>query len=209
MHGQAEELIPTRASLLLRLKDWRDQASWQKFFDTYWKLIYGVARQAGLNEGEAQDVVQETMLAVAKHLPAFAYNSDGSFKAWLLNMARWRIADQFRKRSAADLSGPVELHEGDTATQATDLCIDPTGNALEALWEAEWKDTLFQAALANVKRRVEPHNYHLFDFYVNKDWPAAKVAATFEVNVEQVYLAKHRVTELLKAEVARLDREAV
>lgn len=35
-----EDSIPTRKSLLGRLKDWEDQESWHVFFDTYWKLIY-------------------------------------------------------------------------------------------------------------------------------------------------------------------------
>jgi len=60
-----EELIPTRRSLLSRLKDWDDQESWKDFFDTYWKLVYGVAIKAGLSDQEAQDVVQETVLSVA------------------------------------------------------------------------------------------------------------------------------------------------
>ena len=93
------ELIPTRATLIERLKNWQDQSSWQDFFDTYWQLIYNVARKGGLTEAEAQDVVQETMVSVAKQMPKFQYDpAIGSFKAWLLNMTRWRIVDQFRKR---------------------------------------------------------------------------------------------------------------
>src|SRR5438876_10723498 len=99
MKEPANKLIPTRASLLARLKDWQDQSSWREFFDIYWKLIYGVARKAGLNDAEAQDVVQETMASVAKHMPTFKYDpAVGSFKAWLLKMTRWRITDQLRKR---------------------------------------------------------------------------------------------------------------
>ena len=60
-----EATIATRASLLVRLKDREDQASWQEFFDTYWRLIYSVATKAGLNDAEAQDVVQETVISVA------------------------------------------------------------------------------------------------------------------------------------------------
>jgi RNA polymerase sigma factor (sigma-70 family) len=206
MRKQADELIPTRASLLHRLKDWHDQVSWQQFFDIYWRLIYGVARQAGLSDSEAQDVVQETMLSVAKHMPAFQYDAaNGAFKTWLLNMTRWRIIDQFRKRSKAAAAEPHSSLATDT--QTIERFIDPAGNVLDALWEADWQNTLFEAAVATVKRRVEPQNYQLFDFYVNKEWPAAKVASTFNVAVNQVYLAKHRVTELLKAEVARLERE--
>jgi RNA polymerase sigma factor (sigma-70 family) len=207
MREPVDELIPTRASLLHRLKDWRDQTSWQQFFDIYWKLIYTVARRSGLDDTEAEDVVQETMLAVAKHMPGFKYDAcDGSFKAWLLNLTRWRIIDRARKRKQTGLEAPFPAEQG-TGTGLTERFIDPAGNALDALWEAEWQQTLLDAAVARVKRRVEPESYQLFDFYVNKDWPAEKVASNFNVSVGQVYMAKHRVSGMLKAEVARLESE--
>src|SRR6266702_1190826 len=94
-----DELIPTRASLLSRLKDWRDEHSWKVFFDTYWKLIYRAAIKAGLTDAEAQDAVQETVISVMKSVPDFKYEAvGGSFKSWLLNLTAWRIGDQFRKR---------------------------------------------------------------------------------------------------------------
>ena len=71
MPRSEDELIPTRASLLGRLKDWQDQAGWQEFFDTYWKLIYGVAIKSGLTHPEAQDVVQETVMSVCKNMQNF------------------------------------------------------------------------------------------------------------------------------------------
>src|SRR6266511_1622694 len=95
----ADELIPTRQSLLSRLKNSEDQTSWQDFFDTYWKLIYGVAIKAGLTDAEAQDAVQETVLAVSKHIGQFKYDpAKCSFKTWLLLLTRQRIARQFQKR---------------------------------------------------------------------------------------------------------------
>src|SRR6185436_2435368 len=54
MAASHDEFIPTRHSLLQRLKNWEDQSSWRDFFDTYWKLIYSFARRAGLSEQEAQ-----------------------------------------------------------------------------------------------------------------------------------------------------------
>ena len=206
MREPADELIPTRASLLHRLKNWRDQASWQQFFDTYWRLIYDVARRSNLSDSEAQDVVQETMLAVAKHMPSFQYDpAIGQFKSWLLNLTRWRIIDQLRKRGRTASDSPP-THDS-SVIQPIARVIDPASNALENLWEAEWHKTLFTAALANVRRRVDPQNYQLFDFYVNKEWPPARVAATFHTSIDQVYLTKHRITEMLKTEVARLERE--
>src|SRR2546428_7095250 len=94
----APEIIPTRQSLLNRLKNWDDKTSWKDFFDTYWSLIYGVARKAGLNDSEAQDVVQETIISVARKIPEFTYDpAVCSFKTWLMKMTHWRIIDQFRK----------------------------------------------------------------------------------------------------------------
>src|SRR5512140_1436770 len=94
-----DEFIPTRRSLLSRLKDWDDQESWRRFFETYGKLIYAVAIRAGLNDAEAQDVVQETVIVVARKIPGFQYDPAlGSFKSWLLLIIRRRIEKQLKKR---------------------------------------------------------------------------------------------------------------
>jgi RNA polymerase sigma-70 factor (ECF subfamily) len=207
MSRERDELIPTRASLLARLKDWQDQSSWQEFFDIYWNLIYGVARKAGLKDEEAQDVVQETMASVSKHMPTFQYDpAIGSFKAWLLQMTRWRILDALRKRGPVNAELPAPGHTT-TRTSLVEKVPDPASLELDRFWEEDWERTLLQAALAKVKQRADPQKYQIFDFYVNKEWPAEKVASTFGVSVDQVYLAKHRVTELIKAEVKRLETE--
>lgn len=207
MAQRDDELLPTRITLLERLKDLKDQASWQEFFDTYWKLIYGVARKAGLGDAEAQDAVQETMSSVVKNMPSFQYNPAlGSFKAWLLNMTRWRIIDQMRKRppgnATATSTGP-----GDPATTLIEQLVDPASADLDAVWEREWEKNLFSAAVSRVKRRVDPQKYQMFDLYVNQEWAAHKVATTFGVTVDQVYLIKHRITDMLRDEVHRLGKE--
>jgi len=38
MTESAQDSQATRWSLLARLKNWEDQQSWRKFFDTYWRL---------------------------------------------------------------------------------------------------------------------------------------------------------------------------
>ena len=64
--------LPTRRTLLSRLRNLGDDASWRVFFDTYWRLIYNVARKAGLPDSDAQDVVQDTVIAVARKMPELA-----------------------------------------------------------------------------------------------------------------------------------------
>lgn len=209
MARPTDELIRTRATLLERLKNWRDESSWQDFFDTYWKLIYSVAIKSGLNRTEADDVVQETMIAVAKHIPTFKYDREiGSFKGWLLKMTRWRVTDQFRKRRS---SPNHHLPSGDTETgfQSSSQIVDPSSLDWDVLWDAQWEENLLNAALARAKRRFDPEKFQIFDFYVNKNWPPAKVAAAFKISVGQVYLAKHRVLEFIKEEVQRLQKEKI
>ncbi|MGN6554979.1 MAG: RNA polymerase sigma factor [Verrucomicrobiota bacterium] len=199
-----DELISTRATLLHRLKDWQDHSSWQEFFDIYWRLIHNLALKAGLTRAEAEDVVQETMMAVAKHIPTFKYDpSIGSFKSWLLNMARWRIVDQLRKRrtNSEPSADPIA-----TGTRTTERIVDPASD-LETAWEVDWERTLLEAALKKIRRQLDPQKYQIFDFYVNKEWSPEKVAETFGVSVGQVYLAKHRVVEMIRDEVNRLKKD--
>src|SRR5437667_11373147 len=94
-----DTLIPTRASLLARLKDWDDSRSWSDFFETYWRLIYGRARKAELSDQEAKEVVQEAVIALAKKMHSFKYDpAVASFKTWLFQIVSRRIADQYRRR---------------------------------------------------------------------------------------------------------------
>jgi RNA polymerase sigma factor (sigma-70 family) len=213
MPRTVDELIPTRASLLRRLRSWEDQSSWQEFFDTYWRLIYQVARGAGLNYAEAQDVVQETMVTAAKHLPNFQYDpAKGSFKGWLFRVTRSRIIDQLRKRGPL---GYRQLRSDNGTTSKTDTVAkvaDPACPGLDDKWEEEWQRNLFKAALTNVKRRLAPQQYQIFHCLMKEEQRqpgpevVKKVAATFAVSVDYVYVAKHRVAKLIKQEVRRLEK---
>lgn len=209
MADEAEEFIPTRRSLLSRLKNWDDQESWRVFFDTYWKLIYGVALKAGLSEAEAEDVVQETVLSAAKTMGKFQYDPKVcSFKSWLMHLTRKRIADQFHKRMPVAASRPKR--SGDqTKTSTLDQFPDPTGIELEPVWNAEWSRNLLEAALDRVKRQTNPKQYQLYYLHVVKEQPARAVAQALSTSVGQVYLAKHRVSRLVKKEVRRLESKLI
>src|SRR5215510_951775 len=148
MPEQPLEPIPTRHSLLNRLKDWGDQTSWQEFFDTYWRLIYNVAAKTGLSDAEAQEVVQETVIGVAHKIGEFkADPAHGSFSAWLMQLTRWRIADQWRRREKAGqrpgLCGTREAHArpaDDTgSTGPIERIADPASVSLDSVWREEWE----------------------------------------------------------------------
>ncbi|MDR3566376.1 MAG: sigma-70 family RNA polymerase sigma factor [Negativicutes bacterium] len=194
--------MPTRYSLLSRLQDWDDQASWRDFFDTYWRLIYSFALKSGLSEAEAQDAVQETVLSVAKNIHKFKRDPKlGSFKGWLRNLTRWRIADQLRKRNHP--GAPMDSADDDSyARDMTEIAASPEA---ETIWDHEWRANLMDVAMGNVRRSVKEEHYQIFDLYVVKEWPAAKVARTLGVSIGQIYVAKFRVGALIRKEIRRLE----
>jgi RNA polymerase sigma factor (sigma-70 family) len=203
----AEDFIPTRYSLLSRLQNCDDQESWKDFFDTYWRLIYFIALKSGLTEAEAQDVVQETIICVAKDINKFKRDRAlGSFKGWLRNLTRWRIADQLRKRKPDTLEENPSSSENAGLPELSEI-PDPADAGLEKIWEEEWQANLMEAALERVKHRVREEHYQMFDLNVVRQWPANQVAKTLEVHIAQVYLAKHRILALVKKEVRLLEKQ--
>lgn len=203
----AQTYAKTRKSLIARLDNWEDQRTWDEFYQTYWRLIYSVAVKAGLRQDEAFDCVQETILSIAKQSKKQLYDPEqGSFKTWLMNMTRWRINDQFRKRKkdTAMLAGDWE---SDRKTAVIDRVEDPNGDVLSRLWNVEWKKNVADAALSRVKAQVSPKQYQIFDCYVVKQWDAKRVQEQLHVSMAQVYLAKHRVGAVLKRELAKLEDE--
>src|SRR5262245_21470204 len=206
-----DDSYPTRSSLLERLKNTSDQQSWQEFNDVYRGLIFRFALKAGLTETEAEDVAQETLIAAAKNLPDFRYDPEAcSFKTWLLNLTRWRITDQFRHRQATSAPKTTRAITDDTARTATvERVPDPTGVPLELLWDQEWEAALLHAACDKIKARVDLKQWQMFDLYVLKQWSVREVAGALGVSVGRVYLAKHRVSTLLKKEVTKLKARMI
>src|SRR5512144_2969468 len=88
-----DQFLPTRNSLLSRLRNWDDHESWRDFFDTYWKFLISIAIRSGLSDEDARDVVQETVVAVARGLRErrFHVGATSSFKAWLQCIVQRRV----------------------------------------------------------------------------------------------------------------------
>ncbi|MBX3734270.1 MAG: sigma-70 family RNA polymerase sigma factor [Verrucomicrobiae bacterium] len=199
----------TRSSLVRRLGDWGDDGGWQEFFDTYWKLIYSVAVRAGLSDAEARDVVQDTVVAVARRMKAGGYDrAKGSFKNWLCLIARRRIIDHFRRRTDPALRAPSGSDDDPDRTDLLARVPDPAGGDLDRVWEEEWRRNLLDAALDRVRRDVSPKQFQIYDLSVLRGMPLGEVGRLLKVNAAQVYLARHRVGRLLRAEVARLESRA-
>lgn len=203
---QADSLA-TNASLLERLKDLEDQASWQEFYTTYRKLIFSFALRHGLSPTEAEEVVQETVITVARNLPEFRYDPKRcSFKTWLFNLTLWRIRDQLRRRHPQNAS--MQRKPGETdRTSTVERVPGPEGEQPSALWEEEWRKDLFERALERVKALVDEKRLQIYDLYALQGWGAREVARSLGVSLARVYMTKHRISALLKSEIQRLKNK--
>jgi RNA polymerase sigma-70 factor (ECF subfamily) len=204
----ADDSLLTRRTLLSRLRNLDDQESWRTFFDLYWRLLYNVARRSGLDDTGAQEIVQDTVISVARKMPEFRYDpARGTFRQWLLRITRRRIIDHlrrlYRQPPEAEI-GPESLDENEEHAAAI---TDQSASAIDAAWNEEWEKSTFDAALARVRAEINPRHFQVFDYCVLKEWPASKVAATLGLNAAQVYLAKHRVAQAMKRAVRKLNDE--
>jgi RNA polymerase sigma-70 factor (ECF subfamily) len=190
----------TRKSLIERLNNWEDQKTWNEFYQTYWRLIYSVGTKSGLTREEAFDVVQETIVAIARQVQKGQYDPRaGSFKAW-------RILDVFRARKRQpSLADQGNADSEDTTNLTLERMSQDKDNLLENIWDKEWRDNITSAALERVKAKVSPRQYQIFDCYVMKGWGVRKTSEALGINAAQVYLAKHRVGNLVKKEVQGLE----
>jgi RNA polymerase sigma factor (sigma-70 family) len=204
--------IQTRPSLLNRLKSGDDAESWQAFYRIYGKLVRDFAIRAGLTDTEADEVVQETAIALARNLPEYRYDPKVCrFKTWLLNQTSWRIKDQFKKRKKERASMQTHLAgeaNDETARTATiNRVSDPRVADLDAVFESQWRKSLFDVALDRMKEKFSLKQFQVFDLVVLKEWPASDVAKSLGVSLANVYVIRHRISAAIRKETNRLEAQ--
>jgi RNA polymerase sigma-70 factor (ECF subfamily) len=203
--SRPDSFLPTRSSLLIKLKQPDDSESWREFVDRYGKLIHGLALKCGLAHADAQETVQEVMVVIAKQMAGFNYDrSLGSFKGWLFTISRRCIARQLARRQRARLHIVLDADENVPLENLPD-----PAPSLESHWEEEWRRNLLATAIDRVRRRIKPKQFQMFDLYVTQHLPMRTVTRTLNVNAPQVYMAKLRVTALIRKEVAALEARLI
>jgi RNA polymerase sigma factor (sigma-70 family) len=195
--------LRTRPTLLFRLRDWRDNPSWNEFYHLYHQFVFHCARRSGLGHADAKEVTQDVFKRVAEKIGEF--ESDpirGSFRGWLLNLTRWRITDKFRARKPHEKQEPSHSRHDPDHTATVERIEAAEKN--ESVWEEEWQLSLLEAALARLARKVPAKHLQIFDLYRRQDWPVLRVARELAISPATVYVVSHRLTKQLKAEIKLL-----
>ncbi len=185
----------TRSSLLVRLRDARDEEAWSHFVRVYGPLVYGFARRRGLQDSDSGDVTQEVLRAVVRQAGELGRIHDkGSLRSWLFTITHHKVYDlQKRRQRPGQGSGETGVHAA--------LHEQPAPAEHDA-WEREYRAQLYAWAAARVQAACSAKAWQAFRRTAVEGESAAGVATELGMTVAAVYLAKSRVMARLKAEIA-------
>jgi len=195
--GGVGEGYRTRASIFLRLRDDETavrELSWEEFRRRYAPIIVGFARNQGLAAQDAEDVLQEVLMAFFQVSPRFEYDpTKGRFRGYLKRMTRQVVAG-LRRRA------------GRAGTPAEDL-DDEGSPQLDDVWGRLWAEQIFQRAVDEAHQRFEPRTMEAFDLFARRGVPAEGVAKRLGMSVNSVHHAKSRVMKVVGEIVERIRAE--
>jgi RNA polymerase sigma-70 factor (ECF subfamily) len=196
----------TSATLLRELADLRNDDTWRRFIGRYQPLIERWCGRWNLPAQDREEIIATVLLKLARALPGFRYDSQGSFRGWLQTVVDNAVKDLLRTWARV----PGSRGTGDSQVQDALRQLEAPRSlhslAQELDAQLELDRQVLQQALTQVRRRVEPHTWEAFRLRALEGRPGAEVAATLRMKVTAVQMAKSRVVRMLREEVARLER---
>lgn len=177
----------TRASLLVRVKNRDDFEAWRVFVDLYKPMLVRFARVWGLNQSDAEDVAQDCLASITKHIASFDYDPKrGGFKKWLRTIVNNRVRELRRKRrdctaDTGDFERPQQRER------------DP-----QEVFEQVWLQEHLRYCLTRIRSDVEPKTYDAFQHAAIDEWPVERICKVLSMTANQVYYARSRVTRRLR-----------
>jgi RNA polymerase sigma-70 factor (ECF subfamily) len=173
--------MDTSSTLLMRVRDTGDSASWREFVVIYEPLIVAYARQKGLTGQDALDVAQEVFVRLLKALPAFQLDrSRARFRTWLWQVTYSVIVDGSRN-NARQVEAVKKWNKHRLPAEDPDE------------WRSMYRRRVLQHALGKVEPGVKPDHWACFSQHVLEHRPAAEVAEELKISTNAVYVNASRV----------------
>ena len=190
----------TRVTLLARIRDGQDGDAWREFVQIYGPVVYRVARNRGLQDADAADLMQDVLRSVARNAPRMEYDpTRGTFRGWLYTVTRNKIYNFLNgQRHRPRGSGDADAHERLDATPARD------SDGPEADWEREYQRQLTDRAMDRVKHEFQKNTWDAFWQTAVDGKAAAEVGVSLKMSAGAVYVAKSRVLARLREEVRKM-----
>jgi RNA polymerase sigma-70 factor (ECF subfamily) len=193
----------TRATLLARLKDGRDTEAWREFARLYGPVIYSFARNRGLQDADAADLMQEVLRSVARNAGRMDYDpARGTFRGWLYTVTRNKVynflsAQKNKAKGVGDSS----------AVERLDAVPDHREDA-DGVWDLEYQRRVSARAMERVKDEFHANTWKAFWQTAVEGKAAGDVGKALKMTAGAVYVAKSRVLARLRDEVQKMEAEA-
>lgn len=188
------EFPQTRASLIASMRDGAAAPGWREFFHYYAPAVFRVALFRGLRGDEADDIVQQVMISVAKRIGDFEYNHDrGRFRGWVRSIAENKIRD-YRRKCARDAHAS---HIKAVQDAAVDVDTE--------VWEKQWRLQDLSLCLEELATDVPLRHLEAFRLYVIEGRPPEDVANELELSIGHVYVIRTRIIQRIRRRMTELD----
>lgn len=188
----------TRASLLVQVRDGANAGAWREFVGLYGPVVYGFARNRGLQDADAADLMQDVMRSVSSTIGRLDYDPKrGTFRGWLFTITRNKVFNFLSSRRVRPQGsgGTAANRRLEEATEADDGTDD---------WELEYQRRLAALAMERVQDEFQESTWRAFWLTAVEGMPVAEVAKRVGLSAGAIYVAKSRVLARLKAEVDAL-----
>jgi RNA polymerase sigma factor (sigma-70 family) len=185
------DAAPTRASLLVRIRDAADGSAWAQFVQLYTPLIYGFARKRGLQDADAADLTQDVLAAVSRAVRRLEYDpAKGTFRGWLFTAVRHRLRHYLVQKP--------HQPQGTGDSQALQHLAEQPAPEEKSDWEQDYEQRLFHWAADQVRPTVADSTWQAFWQTTLESRDPKEVAGELGMQVAAVYMAKSRVLKRLK-----------
>jgi RNA polymerase sigma-70 factor (ECF subfamily) len=191
MSTGSQDLLRTRASLLVRVRDLADHEAWVEFETRYGPMIRGWCRQ--WFPREMDDRVQDVFVKLIRKLPTFEYDPAKRFRGYLKTLTNHLMMElkEVAPQPAVNGEGLLDL-------------VEARQDLMERL-ASEYNLELRDQAREHVRGRVENRTWSAFVETAEHGRGAAEVAAELGMKVGAVYQAKHSVISELRREIEFLE----
>lgn len=193
------EFPETSHNLIARVKDLGDGAAWTEFLGIYQPVVFRMARRRGLQDADAQDVMQQVLLSISKSIEGWVPGDlQPPFRAWLTTIARNAITKALTRRPRDAATGSTSMVE------LLDAQPDPQETTAEILAAA--RKELIRWATEQIRSEFSEATWNAFWQTAIEGVPIAEVAKSTGRSAGAVYVARYRVIARLKEKVLEVSQ---
>ena len=192
----------TSLSLLDRIRETSDAQSWDRLTRLYAPLLRRWVVRYDVQDSDADDIVQEVLVAVLNELHKFQHNEQkGAFRKWLRTILVNRVRRFWRSRRYQ----PVATGTSSIDEMLNQLEVD--GSEVSGVWNREHDDHIITQLMRGIQPRFGPQVWEAFHRQVVHGEKADLVAQDLSISISAVYKAKSRVLSALRREATGLVEE--